>query len=149
MSQAGIRVTYGALPQSIMDGEPSALMEAKRAAVNAALPYLQRRLALATPSGATGKARQLVAMELSVQPSSVVGFVGYAEPASGYMGFVEDGTRPHWPPIAAMQLYAARKFGYLVGSPEARRAGYLIARSISRKGTKAQHVVENVANASR
>ena len=150
-SEYGIRVTYGALPRAIMDArhDPALVRRAQREAVAAALPYLQSKLARATPEGATGKAGQMVTADLDATPAGPVGFVGYAEPAAGYMPFVEYGTRPHWPPRAAMELYAARKFGYPSGSPEAKRAGYLIARKISRYGTPAQHVVENVANANR
>lgn len=75
-----------------------------------------------------------------------VGFVGYAGMASTYIGYVNDGTAPHWPPIAPLAYWAARKFGLSVGSPEARRAGYLVARAISRRGTKPVHFIEKVVN---
>ena len=152
----GIKVTYGALPQAIMDARrnPALVRRAQTEAIAAAMPYLWRKLGTATPQGAFGFAGKHVTVELD--PAGPVGHVGYAEPASGYMRFVEDGTRPHWPPLKApdggpgpMQVYAARKFGYPVSSPEAKSAGYLIARKISRVGTSAQHVVEKVANENR
>jgi len=85
-------------------------------------------------------------LRLGGEPS---GFVGYSGMPSTYMGHVEYGTRPHWPPIAPLAYWAARKFGYPVGSSEAKRAGYLIARKISRVGTKGQHMVEKTADANR
>lgn len=141
MSAFEFNVTMGRLPKELRDSPGAMNLRARRAAVSAGMPYLMRHLALATPTGATGKARQSVTMESSIgQP--VRGFVGYGGMASTYIGFVNDGTHPHWPPIAPLAYWAARKFGYAVGSPEARRAGYLIARSISRKGTKAQKFIE-------
>jgi hypothetical protein len=147
----GVRVAYGALPKAIIrdTDRPEIVRQAQSEAIGAALPYLQRRLALATPEGATGKARQLVVVERSMLGDEPVGAVGWAEPASGYIAFANDGTRPHWPPRAPMEFYAARKFGYPVGSKEAKRAGYLLARRISRYGTKAQHFFEGVVESSR
>ena len=147
----GVQVVYGALPRAIMDAGPTFAARAELAAIKAALPFVQRKLALATPSGATGLARMSVTAELSLgTPSSgFSGFVGYGGMPSLYMGHVEHGTHPHWPPIAALAYWAARKFGYPVGSPEAKRAGYLVARKISRVGTKGQHMVEKTADANR
>lgn len=45
--------------------------------------------------------------------------------------FVEVGTRPHWPPVAPLEKWARLKLGK-------KGIGYLIARKISRQGTKAQ-----------
>lgn len=144
----GVNIVYGALPKAIMDAGPRFVAEAEVAAIKAALPFLQRKLALATPDGATGLLRGSVTMDLRLgaEPS---GFVGYGGAPGLYAPFVEYGTRPHWPPIAPLAYWAARKFGYPVGSPEAKRAGYLVARKISRVGTKGKHMIENTANANR
>jgi HK97 gp10 family phage protein len=53
-----------------------------------------------------------------------------------YAPFVEFGTRPHWPPISALQLWARRH-----GFP-ARGGAFLVARSIAQTGTKAQPFME-------
>lgn len=50
-----------------------------------------------------------------------------------YAQWVHDGTRPHWPPIAAITPWAISK-GL---SP------YLVARSIARKGTKSNPYLQN------
>lgn len=143
-----VSVKYGSVPRMLRDQPTQVVVTAQRAAVGATLPYLQRRLALATPVGATTIARGSVVPEMRFgQP--VAGWVGYSAPASGYIGFVNRGTRPHFPPIEALAYWAARKFGYPVGSPEARRIGYLVARRISRFGTKGQHFVERVVAAER
>jgi hypothetical protein len=141
---ARIHVGYGTLPAAIM-ADPQALYRVTgRAALAAGLPYVHRRLALATPSGATGLARASVTSESGLGVAPVRGFVGYAGMSSRYIGFVNDGTRPHWPPIGPLAYWAARKFGYPVGSAQAQRAGYLVARAISRRGTKPRLFVERV-----
>lgn len=140
MNTYSVAVHYGRLPTEMRNAPVEMVRRAQRAGVAAALPYVHRRLSLVTPSN-IGLARSSVTMETSFA-SPARGFVGYSGMASTYIGFVNDGTRPHWPPIAAITLWATRKFGLAAGSPEALRAGYLVARSISRKGTKAQRFVE-------
>lgn len=48
--------------------------------------------------------------------------------------FVEFGTKPHFPPPAALEKWARIK----LGSPNPSATAFLIARKISRTGTKAQ-----------
>ncbi len=57
----------------------------------------------------------------------------------GYGLFVEKGTRPHFPPPAALQGWATRH-GF--SGPN---AGFLVARAIARKGTKAQPFMDPAA----
>lgn len=52
-----------------------------------------------------------------------------------YGAYVEFGTRPHFPPIAPLERWAKTKLGK-------DGLGFLIARKIARKGTKAQPYVE-------
>ena len=54
--------------------------------------------------------------------------------------FAEKGTRPHWPPIAALEGWAARH-----GFP-AKGGAFLVARSISIKGTPAFRFMEKSLN---
>ena len=49
-----------------------------------------------------------------------------------YIEALEKGTRPHWPPISALQPWARRH-----GIP-----AFLVARAISQRGTKAHHMME-------
>ena len=140
MAQLECKVTMGPVPQELMRGANGQLIEqAATAAITTGGLYMQRELARNTPEGATGKAGQSVYFE---RRGTLSGFVGYYPPASLYIAFPDQGTRPHWPPRGPMELYAARKFGYALGSPEARRAGFFLARAISRHGTRAQHFVE-------
>ena len=64
--------------------------------------------------------------EIDVQegPNGPVGTVTFTAP---YALFVHEDTRPHWPPINALERWASRH-----GFPNA----YLVARAISRHGTK-------------
>ena len=48
-----------------------------------------------------------------------------------YGAYVEYGTRPHFPPLAAMQPWARRP-----GFPVGRKGAFLLALVISRRGTK-------------
>lgn len=48
---------------------------------------------------------------------------------------VEEGTRPHFPPLAPLMRWAQLKLG--VSEKESRSVAFLIARAISRRGTKA------------
>lgn len=50
-----------------------------------------------------------------------------------YAPHVEFGTRPHWPPLSAMQPWARRH-----GFPAGRTGAFLVARRIARHGTPAQ-----------
>ena len=54
-------------------------------------------------------------------------------PSVTYGVFVEYGTRPHWPPLAALQPWAQRH-----GFPAGMRGAFLVARAIARRGTRAQ-----------
>lgn len=57
-------------------------------------------------------------------------------PGVNYSAFVEQGTRPHMPPPGSLLPWVERVLG-LRGAKGARSA-YLIARAISRRGTKAK-----------
>jgi len=65
----------------------------------------------------------------------VIGLLGslvpYAEP-------VEYGSRPHWPPLAPLELWVRRKLG--VPAAQVKSVAYLVARKISRVGTQGYHM---------
>ena len=54
--------------------------------------------------------------------------VGRVGPSAGYGLYVERGSRPHWPPIAALRGWARRH----------NISPYAVQRSIARKGTRAR-----------
>lgn len=57
---------------------------------------------------------------------------------------VEKGTRPHFPPVAPIQHWVERKLG--ITGKEAKSAAFLIARAISRRGTKGAQMFEKGFN---
>ena len=57
-------------------------------------------------------------------------FTGQQAP---YALYVEEGTRPHFPPRAPLELWAQRVLGD-------RRLWFVVARAISRRGTRAHHM---------
>lgn len=54
--------------------------------------------------------------------------------AGHYGKYVEFGTKPHFPPPKALELWCQR----VLGADDPERAAYLVARAISQRGTKAQ-----------
>lgn len=88
---------------------------------------LQRDIAMNTPVD-TG------ILSAGIQPivEDLVGSVTPIGEAKKYAPFVEYDTRPHWPPIGAVQGWAHRH-----GIP-----AYLVARSIALHGTKGAHMFE-------
>ena len=77
-------------------------------------------------------------LSAGIQPiiQDLVGAVTPIGEAKKYAPFVEYDTRPHWPPIGAVQGWADRH-----GIPP-----YLVARSIALYGTKGAHMFENGIN---
>jgi hypothetical protein len=53
----------------------------------------------------------------------------------GYALPVETGARPHFPPVGPLVLWARRKFS--LDEKEAKAIGFLVARAIARRGTRA------------
>ena len=60
---------------------------------------------------------------------------------------VERGSKPHWPPISAIEGWVRRKLD--VDPKEVRSVAYLIARSISKRGTKPHFMFRRGFDASR
>lgn len=77
----------------------------------------------------TGQLRRSVSV---IKASFDKGIVGVGE---RYGLFVEGGTRPHFPPVAPLERWAQTKLGQS-------GLGFVIARKIAQRGTKAQPFVE-------
>ena len=78
----------------------------------------------------TGKLQASILPEIRATQNEVMGVVGSNVK---YAPYVELDTRPHWPPIAALEVWAARHG----------RSAFYVARLISIKGTKGKHMLEN------
>lgn len=72
--------------------------------------------------------RQLMGSITSRVSGTGISLIGEVGPSKAYGLFVEKGTKPHWPPLKALEGWA-RRHGT---SP------YLVALGISRHGTRAQ-----------
>lgn len=96
----------------------------------------------------TGRWRASITPEVRVMGQQVVGVVGSN---LAYGPFAHEDTRPHWPPIAAIQTWVHRKGigGTVRGQGRIARASasversiaFLIARKISRRGTKGDQAI--------
>ena len=86
----------------------------------------------------TGRLRNSVTHEVdsSGQRARVGTNVSYARA-------VEFGTRPHWPPLGALQPWARRH-----GFPSGQRGAWLVARTIAARGTRGAHMFREGLGAS-
>jgi HK97 gp10 family phage protein len=91
-----------------------------------------------------GILRGAIATELLRGPDAGILFRGrvFVGAQAPYGIFVEEGTRPHFPPVAPLEAWAKRKFG----RPG---LGYAVARAIARRGTKGHHMLRNAFEAMR
>lgn len=135
-----VRVAYGEVPTSIKDRPYGVYNRLARSVVTEGTEFLAGLLALNTPAGASGKARQAVVTDVAVTPLGAEGHIDYAEPASGYIMFADQGTRPHFPPYEPIAYWASR----VLGTTDPKVVG-AIRGAIGRRGTKAQRFVERTA----
>lgn len=85
----------------------------------------------------TGRLRASITPEVRVSgPTTVQGIVGSNVM---YAPFVELGTKPHFPPVGALAVWA-RRHG---------TTAFLVARAISRRGTKAVKYLERAITENR
>jgi hypothetical protein len=110
---------------------PEAVRAARVRRITEALLLLEAKIKQATPEGAG---------PIHLR-DTIFHQVSYGEPVWGmvstpaiYGAPVELGTRPHFPPLAPIQHWVERVIG--VSGKEAKSVAYLIARKISKVGTK-------------
>jgi len=103
------------------------------AAATEATMLLEREVKEKIPTGATGLTRQSVTSDVMSTPAGVLGVVGSSQPAAL---FVEEGTRPHMPPPAALQPWVRAVLG--LDEQRAKSVAFAIALKIRARGTKAQ-----------
>lgn len=124
---------------------PQIAREELTAAMEESTIALQTAVAELTPVGAHGLLRQSIAAQpiqhLSDQVIGVVGTsLNYAEP-------VELGTRPHMPPVEALEDWVRAKLG--IEDDQVERVAFLVARKISISGTPAAGMFHRGLNAMR
>lgn len=84
----------------------------------------------------TGRLRASITPEVRSGTDTVEGIVGSNVT---YAPFVEFDTRPHWPPIAALRVWAERHHAN----------AFLVARAISRHGTIGKHYLQKAFDANK
>ena len=117
---------------------PEASEHARRSRITEALLLLERAVKQLTTEGAGPiHLRDTIFQQVSLRGESIRGIVGtpaiHGEP-------VERGTRPHFPPVAPIQFWVEKKLG--MTGKEAKSVAFLIARAISKRGTKGQHMFQ-------
>ena len=130
---------------------PETLRQAVERGLDRATELLERSVAAAalSPFGAASRAplgelARSVTREVisSGQDGAVsVGRVFLGAPADEYGLFVETGTRPHFPPPAAIEGWVRRRLG-ITDDRQAREVAFLIGRKIARSGTPGRFLFE-------
>jgi hypothetical protein len=116
--------TPGAAERIVAEEQQRAMEASVLQVKGAILPFVPVNL---------GALRQGVQAMVSGTPANLSGKV--FDPIT-YASAVEHGTRPHFPPLGPIELWVRRKLGIPEGR-QSRSVAFLVARAISRRGTKA------------
>ncbi|WP_394789109.1 hypothetical protein [Rhodoferax sp.] len=108
------------------------------AAMTQATKLVEREVTERMPRGATGLTVGSISSDAFSTSAGVLGVVGSSQPSAV---FVELGTKPHMPPVAALVPWVQAVLG--VNAKDAPGVAFLIARKIAIKGTEAKHPFEN------
>lgn len=109
---------------------PEIVREELGAFAHAATQHLRSEVVDRTPA-AMGTLRASIHGSVERMADGVLGVVGTVQP---YAVPVELGTKPHFPPVQALEDWVRQKLG--LSGKEAHNAAFLIARKISKKGTQ-------------
>lgn len=101
---------------------------------------LSKSVSVIQPIAVKGAAVDLGGLRGSIR-KSVSGLTGEVVAGSKHAIFIEEGTRPHFPPVAPLERWATRKLG-------SSGLGFVVARKIAREGTKAQPFMSPAAEQS-
>jgi hypothetical protein len=111
---------------------PVVSQQVREAKITEALALLERMVRDETPVGAGPiHLRDTIHPTVGVTGEKVWGILG--TPAV-YGESVEFGTKPHFPPVGPLVHWVERKLG--IQGKEAQSVAFLIARAISKRGTK-------------
>ena len=129
------------------DTTPQVIADEMENTMWASVKAVEQAIGTRTPVGATGNLRRIKGnVGGQSLEGTLEGTVLFEEP---YAPYVEDGRAPgRMPPPDALAYWALRKPATLPGeTPE--QAGWRLAMSIAKKGTKAAHMVKDGWAASR
>lgn len=127
-----IRLDGGATLLRALQQAPEVVAEELRRFAQAAVPYLEAEVKDRTPA-VHGLLRASIAGSVGSVASGVLGVVGTAQP---YAVPVELGTKPHFPPVQALEDWVQARLG--ARGADIRRIAWLVARKIARHGTQGQ-----------
>lgn len=132
---------------ALIDGwakAPEMIVDEIAAFAEGAALYLQGEIQEHTPAAAGQLKQSFIAQSAERLGDGVIAQVGtslnYAIP-------VELGTKPHFPPVAAIADWVKVKLG--IGGPAGEKIAWAIARKISKVGTKGAHMVQRAFDAGR
>ena len=109
------------------------LMRAMHASVE-----LVRKAARKEAPVATGRLSRSIGAETKAMVGKDV--KGIVRADVHYAPYVEFGTRPHWPPPRPIQLWVMKKLN--VAQDQIRAVAFMVARAISRRGTRANRFMQ-------
>jgi hypothetical protein len=121
---------------------PARTDEVLQAAMTEATLLLQREWQENLPR-VSGLTANSITSDVASTPMGVLGIVGSSQPSAL---FVELGTRPHMPPVAAIEPWVRAVLG-ITDPKEVKSAAFLVARKIAREGTPAQYPMRRAAQA--
>ena len=114
------------------EGAESVIHKKSKAFMHEAVLFFEGKTIDNTPVGATQELRNSI---FSTVRGLGLGLEGIVASNALHAELVELGTKPHWPPIAPLEYWADRK----LGKPG---LGFVIARKIAQRGTRAQKMFE-------
>ena len=131
---------------ALFNTAPERVLSALDMLVTSGSLSLQEKAIEGAPTGATGLLRN----SIQAKPTRNVGGIvsGGAITAHAYAAAVENGTRPHFPPVEALKPWVKAKFGLSIEA-EIAHVAFMIARKIAKRGTKAQPFMRNATTAVR
>lgn len=121
---------------------PEVVEEEVERFVAAATAHLQDEVQKRTPT-THGTLRASIIGDVRRLPG--IGVEGVVGTPLAYAPAVEDGTRPHMPPVEPLAAWARQKLG--VTGREATRAAWAIARKIARVGTEGHFMFQRAFEA--
>lgn len=145
MPEVKIKIDMGAAVARLFRQYPQISRDVRISKLTEALMLYEAAVKKGTPYGAGPiHLRDSVHTRIAVTGEKVVGITGtlleYGEP-------VEMGTKPHFPPIGPIQFWVENKLH--IEGKEARGVAFLIARAISKRGTKGAKMFAKSFKASR
>ena len=119
--------------ERLIKAYPKVSQDVRISKITEALMLLEREIKKVTPFGAGPiHLRDTIFSKTHTSGEKVWGTIGtpleHGEP-------VEFGTKPHFPPIGPIQFWVQEKL-HIEDEKESRSVAFLIARAISRRGTK-------------